>query len=154
MKSKKSSHVLSLSKKILKELKPLCKKIEIAGSIRRGKPNPKDIDIVLIPKDKQKIINFLETKGKFLQGGEKRVSFKIRGVKVELYFTTPGSWGATLLAYSSKKGAAIGLRIFAKIRGYKLNQYGLFKKKKYVAGRTEEEIYHALGKKWKPAWKR
>ena len=50
--------VLSLAKKIVKEIKPFCSRIEIAGSIRRKKSNPGDIDIVLIAKkesDKQKI---------------------------------------------------------------------------------------------------
>jgi len=151
---KTNNFVLTLSEKLLSWLKTNCKKIEIAGSIRRKEKNPKDIDVVLIPKDKQKILDLLKTKGKFIQGGEKRVSFRINGIKVELYFTTPESWGATLLAYSSKKGSAIGLRIFARLRGYKLNQYGLFKKDKLVAGRTEQEIYHALGKKWKSPEKR
>lgn len=31
-------------------LTPACERIEIAGSIRRGKPNPKDIEVVAIPK--------------------------------------------------------------------------------------------------------
>jgi len=146
---KRSSFVFQLSKKIFRELKPFCRKIEIAGSIRRKEKTPFDIDIVLIPKNKQKIIEYLETKGKFIQGGEKRVYFKIKGVKVEIYFTTPESWGATLLAYSSRKGSAIGLRIFARLKGYKLNQYGLFKKGKYVVGKTEKEIYEVLGKKYK-----
>ncbi len=164
----KSQHVLSLSKRILKSLKPHCKKIEITGSIRRKEKNPIDIDVVLIPKNrlsqvrsgssesqaKAKIIGVLKTKGKFLQGGDKRATFKIEGVKVELYFTTPESWGATLLAYSSRVGASIGLRIVARTKGFKLNQYGLFKRGKYIAGRTEQDIYKALGRPWKPPKKR
>ena len=88
---KPSFFIISLSKKILKELKPFCKKTKIVGSIRRNEKNPKDIDIVLIPKSndyKTKIINLLKSKGKFLQGGSKKDYFKINGVKVELYFTT------------------------------------------------------------------
>ena len=154
---KQGEFVINLSKKVYKWLKPFCKKIEIAGSIRRKEKNPKDIDVVLIPKSerhKQKIFETLKLKGKFVQGGEKKDTFKVQGVKVELYFTTPESWGATLLAYSSRKGSAIGLRIFARLKGYKLNQYGLFKKGKYVAGKTEREIYDALGKNWKEPWNR
>ncbi len=143
--------VLNLSKKVYGWLKPFSKKIEIAGSIRRGNKTPVDIDVVLIPKDKEKLLEFMKTKGKFIQEGDKKVSFKIKGIKTELYFTTPESWGATLLAYSSKIGSAIGLRMFAKRKGYLLNQYGLFDKKikKYIAGKTEKNIYKALGKKYK-----
>jgi len=150
------SHVIAISKKVLRWLKPLSKKIEIAGSIRRREKTPFDIDIVLIPKDKNKIIEFLKTKGRFLQGGDKKASFKIKGVRVELYFTTPESWGATLLSYTGPFGSAIGLRILARKKGLLLNQYGLFnrKTKKFVFGKTEKEIYEALGKRYKPVWER
>jgi DNA polymerase (family X) len=144
-----TSKVLIFSEKVENWLKPFCKKIKIAGSIRRGVKNPFDIDVVLIPKDESKIINFLKKKGKFLQGGDKRVSFKIEGTKVELYFTTLEGWGATLLAYSSETGAAIGLRVIAKKKGLHLNQYGLFKQGKYLAGKTEKDIYKALGRQYK-----
>jgi len=96
----------------------------------------------------------MNKKGRFVQGGEKRATFRIKKVKVELYFTTPESWGAGLLAYSSKTGSAIGLRMVAKRKGLHLNQYGLFKKGKYLAGKTEREIYKALGRSWKVPEKR
>ncbi len=150
--TRKGKFVLNLSEKIMKRIKPYCKKIQIVGSIRRKEKNPVDIDIVLIPKNneyKKKIEDNLKNKGRFVQGGEKRATFRIKGVKLELYYTTEDSWGATLLAYSSRFGAGIGLRIVARKKGFKLNQYGLFKRNKKVAGRTEEEIYHALGREWK-----
>jgi DNA polymerase (family 10) len=39
------------------------------------------------------------------------------------------------------------MRSLAIKKGYKLNEYGLFEKEteKYVAGKTEEEIYNKLG---------
>src|SRR3989338_11554001 len=86
--TRKGSFVIELSRRILNSIKPCCRKIQIAGSIRRKEKNPVDIDIVLIPKskkDKEKIERVLREKGKFLQGGGKRASFKIQGVKVELY---------------------------------------------------------------------
>jgi len=75
-----------------------------------------------------------------LQGGEHESTWRIEGVKVELYYTTPEEWGAELLAYSSKKGSGIGLRMVAKKLGFKLNQHGLFKGKKRAAGKTEKDI--------------
>ncbi|MCX6750701.1 MAG: hypothetical protein NTZ83_04545 [Candidatus Pacearchaeota archaeon] len=148
---KKGADVLRLSKRIYKELKPFCKRIEITGSIRREEKHPFDIDIVLIPKDRVKLEKFMKTKGKFIQGGEHESTWIIKGVKVELYYTNEEEWGAELLAYSSRKGAGIGLRIKARMKGFKLTQHGLFIRKtgKRIAGRTEMEIYHALGKHYK-----
>jgi len=148
--TRRGSFVISLSKKIVRLIKPYCRRIEIAGSIRRKEKNPVDIDIVLIAKNKEKLEEFLKTKGNFIQGGEKKSRWKIEGVKIELYYTTPESWGAMLLAYSSRFGAGIGLRVVAKRKGFKLNQYGLFTKSgRKIAGKTEQEIYHALGRQWK-----
>jgi DNA polymerase (family 10) len=149
----KKEDVIALSERICKRLKPLCKKIEIAGSIRRHEKHPYDIDIVLIPKDKEKLEEFMRTKvkAKFLQGGEHESTWKINGTKVELYYTNEEEWGAELFAYSARKGYGIGLRIKARLKGFKLTQHGLFDRKtgKKIAGRTETEIYHALGKHYK-----
>jgi len=154
--TRKGGIVLKLAKKIVSQLRPYCKKIEIVGSIRRKEKNPVDIDLVLIPKDKEKIEAILSKEGKFLQGGDKKARFRIKGVNVELYYTIPEEWGAALLAYSSEFGAGIGLRVVAKKKGFKLSQHGLFNLKtgKRVAGKTEREIYRALGRPWKPPEKR
>lgn len=146
--------VIELSKKVVSWIKPYCRRIEIAGSIRRGEPNPKDIDIVLIPKSKEskeKLEKLLESKGKKILGGEQKAYFKIKGIEVELYYTFPEEWGATLLAYSSRRGSGIGLRIVARLKGFKLSQHGLFSRKtgKRVAGKTEREIYSALKRPYK-----
>ncbi|MEK6844847.1 MAG: hypothetical protein AABX44_01175 [Nanoarchaeota archaeon] len=146
---KNYKEVEKLAKKLLIELKPFCKKIHIVGSIGRHEKKHVDIDIVLIPKDKFKLEEFMKTKWKFLQGGEHESTWKIEEVQTELYYTNEKEWGAELLAYSSSKGSAIGLRVLAKKKGFHLTQHGLFKGKKRIAGKTEKEIYHALGKSWK-----
>ena len=148
--TRKGDYVRKLANEILRSLRPLSRRIEIVGSIRRGEKNPVDIDIVIIPKTRKKVEEVLSKKGKFIQGGEKKVTFRINGVKVELYYTIPEEWGAALLAYSSKFGAGIGLRVVAKMKGFKLSQYGLFNKSgRRIAGKTEREIYVKLGRPYK-----
>jgi len=142
--------VVTLANSLIKSLKPFCKKIQIVGSIRRKEKNPIDIDVVLIPKNKEKLEEFMKKKGKYIQGGEHESTWEIKNIKVELYYTMPEEWGATLLAYSSKTGSSIGLRMVAKRKGMKLNNHGLFNKKgKRIASKTEQEIYKALGRPWK-----
>jgi len=152
--TKKPAFVIKLANNLIKNLKPYSKRIQIAGSIRRKDSNPIDIDIVLIPKDKEKLETYLRKKGKYMQGGEKESTFKIKGIKVELYYSTTEEFGATLLAYSSKTGSSIGLRVVAKKLGFKLSQHGLFKKNRRVAGKTEYSIYKALGRPYKEPEKR
>ena len=114
--------VIKLSKKIVQYLKPHSKKIKLVGSIRRKEKNPEDIDVVLIPRDIDKLVSFMKKKGKFMQGGKHESTWKVEGTKVELYYTLPEEWGAALLAYSSKRGSGIGLRVIAKKKGFKLKQ--------------------------------
>jgi DNA polymerase (family 10) len=148
--TRKGEVVIHLASKIVKFIKPFCSRIEIVGSIRRKEKNPVDVDVVLIPKNREKLEEFMKKKWKYLQGGEKKSSWRIEGVKVELYYTNKEEWGAALLAYSSKFGAGIGLRMVARRKGMKLSQHGLFSKKgRRIAGRSEEQIYHALKRKWK-----
>ena len=146
---KNYKEVEKLAKKLIFELKPFCKKIKIVGSIGRHEKEHVDIDIVLIPKNRKKLEEFMKTHGEFLQGGEHESTWKVEGIQTELYYTNEKEWGAELLAYSSKKGSAIGLRVIAKKKGFHLTQHGLFKGKKRIAGKTEKEIYRVLGRKWK-----
>lgn len=146
---KRGEKVVKLSEKIVSKLKPYCKKIQIAGSIRRKEKNPRDIDVVLIPKNKEKVEEKMSKLGNFVQGGIHESTWKVESVKVELYYTDEEKWGATLLAYSSEKGSSIGLRVIAKKKGFKLNNHGLWKNGKRIAGRTEREIYKALGRPYK-----
>lgn len=151
---KRGKEVEKLAYKLISELKPFCKRIHIAGSILRHEKKHVDIDIVLIPKNKKKLEEFMKTKGKFLQGGEHESTWRVKSVQTELYYTIPKEWGAEMLAYSSKKGSAIGLRVIAKKKGFHLTQHGLFKGKKRIAGKTEKEIYKILGRPYKRPEKR
>lgn len=146
---KRENHRIKLSKRLVNYLKFYCKKIKIVGSIRRKEKNPEDIDIVLIPKNRKKMEEAMKKKGKFIQGGEHESTWRIEGVKIELYYTVSEEWGAALLAYSSKAGSGIGLRMIAKRKGFKLNNHGLFKGKRRIAGKTEKEIYKALKRPYK-----
>ncbi len=151
---KSGEEVEKLARKIVSELKSYCKKIKIVGSIGRHEKKHVDIDIVLIPKNREKLEEFMKTRGKFLQGGEHESTWKVEGIQTELYYTIPEELGADLLAYSSPKGSAIGLRVIAKKKGFHLTQHGLFKNGKRIAGKTEKEIYRALGRPWKKPEKR
>lgn len=52
--------------------------------------------------------------------------------------------------FTGSKAHGIAMRQRAQKRGFKLNEYGLFKGDKRVAGATEDEIYRALDLPWIP----
>ena len=54
--TRSGSEVIRLANNLVKSLKPYCKRIEIAGSIRRKVKKPVDIDLIVIPKNKDKTL--------------------------------------------------------------------------------------------------
>lgn len=89
---------------IVLQLEPHCDRIMIAGSIRREKPEVKDIEIVAIPKPYQNglfedglasIVNqWQKVKGE-LNYGQCKYTQRIlpSGIKLDLFFATPKNWG-------------------------------------------------------------
>ncbi|KXK56265.1 MAG: hypothetical protein UZ05_CHB002000278 [Chlorobi bacterium OLB5] len=81
-------------------LEPYCERIEIAGSIRREKEIVKDIEIVLIPKNANKLFNVLglhllklKRDFQYIKNGDKYKQFYYMGIKVDLFVAHPDNWG-------------------------------------------------------------
>jgi DNA polymerase (family 10) len=72
------------------------------------------------------------------------------GVQVDLRLVPAESFGAAWLYFTGSKQHNIVLRGRAKDRGLKLNEYGLFRGEKLVAGKTEKDVYAALDLPWFP----
>jgi hypothetical protein len=120
----------------------------IAGSIRRAvKPTAGDIDLVVLT-DRLQLIQPVGWER--LSGGQDRVTLLYQGVQVNLMATTPESLGAALLYYTGSKGFNMRQRAHAKARGYLLNERGLWYGTEIIAGRTEEEVFLALGEAFVP----
>ncbi len=94
-----------IATEILEELRPYCTRIEIAGSIRRKKPEVKDIEIVAIPKPYNsgplesglaKVVNRWEKVKGTMQYGKVKYTQRIlpSGIKLDLFFAEEGNWGS------------------------------------------------------------
>jgi DNA polymerase (family 10) len=81
-----------------------------------------------------------------LSQGTTRSSVILRaGVQVDLRVVSQASYGAALLYFTGSKAHNIALRRMAVNKKLKINEYGVFKGKKRVAGRTEEDVYKQVG---------
>ena len=124
-------------------------KAEFAGSIRRMQETVGDLDVLVISKKPSKAMDFFvsmpEVEAVYSKGKTKSsVRLKI-GMDADLRVLPPESFGAALQYFTGDKYHNIQLREIAIKKGYKLNEYGLYKGNKLVAGKTEEEIYEKLG---------
>lgn len=132
----------------LKKL-PEVKIISPAGSLRRQKETVRDIDILVIsdkPKKVMRAFAKLDTVKDILAEGETKSSVRTQeDVQVDCRVVEPKSFGAALLYFTGSKNFNINLRQIAIRKGFKVNEYGIFRREKFIAGITEEEIFKALG---------
>ncbi|MCK9573727.1 MAG: DNA polymerase/3'-5' exonuclease PolX, partial [Candidatus Omnitrophica bacterium] len=142
---------INLSKSFIESLKGLKEidDIEVAGSVRRRKYTVKDIDILVTSKKPKVVMEkflHLDLVKDILAHGETKSSVisKENNMQVDLRALEHGSFGSALLYFTGSKEFNIRLRQEAIKKGYKLNEYGLFKKDKKLAGKTEEEIFSLL----------
>ncbi len=125
------------------------KKVIIAGSARRRKETIGDADILVVSDTSKPIMDYFTTMPGVVTvhaKGETKSSIKIKsGLDIDLRVVPEESYGAALNYFTGSKDHNVALRKLAIEKGLKLNEYGLFKGKRRVAGKTEEEIYKTLG---------
>ena len=128
--------------------------IAVAGSYRRRKETIGDLDVLVTCTDSTKIMDRFVKYGEVaevLSQGETRSTVKLRGgLQVDVRAVEPAAYGAALQYFTGSKAHNVELRKIAQDRELKLNEYGLFKWTRRVAGATEAEIYAKLGLDWIP----
>ena len=128
---------------------PQLKEISLAGSLRRQKETVRDIDILVISNKPKRIMEEftkIPSVKDTLAGGQTKSSVRTQDdVQVDCRVVQERSFGAALLYFTGSKNFNIKLRQIAIKKGMKINEYGIFKKEKYLAGRTEKEIFKILG---------
>ena len=135
-------------KEKLKNFKPVIK-VEIAGSIRRRKETIGDIDILVVTNENKEVMTFftgLENVDKVILKGPSKSTVRLNeNIGSDLRVIKEESFGSALLYFTGSKETNIEMRKIAIKKGFKLNEYGLFKGDKQIAGKTEQEIFGKLG---------
>lgn len=132
---------------------PAVKQVELAGSYRRGRETIGDLDALVVAEDVGAVMDHF---GKFsaaanvIGRGDTKMSIRLpTGLQIDLRVVPAESFGAALQYFTGSKDHNVILRGMAKDRGLKINEYGLFKltdgAEQYVAGRTEADVYAAMG---------
>jgi len=129
-------------------------KISIAGSLRRRRETIGDIDILVVSKKPEKVMAFfvgMSNVVKVWSYGSTRSSIRVRGgIDVDLRVVPAKSYGSALQYFTGSKEHNIVTRRIAIDKGLKLNEYGVFKGSKMIAGKTEKDVYRAIGLEWIP----
>jgi len=113
----KLAEALDLAHKAVGELRPYCHRIEIAGSIRRKKPQVGDIELVCIPMG-AKLFRFVDAVNKWprikgLPTG-KYTQREYHGIKIDLFICNPKTWACNFAIRTGSAEFSHGLAIRAR----------------------------------------
>jgi DNA polymerase (family 10) len=133
-------------------------KVVIAGSYRRKTETLGDLDVLVTakrPKDAiERFVRYPDV-ARILAQGSTRASVLLKsGLQVDLRVVPARSFGAALHYFTGSKTHNIAIRRLGLKRGLKINEYGVFRGKRRVAGETEESVYASLGLPWIPPERR
>jgi DNA polymerase (family 10) len=128
--------------------------VAVAGSCRRRKETCGDLDILATCSDSGPPMDCLAAHPlveSVLQRGETKQRVRLKtGMELDLRVVPEESFGAAMQYFTGSKEHNVVVRQRAKDLGLKLNEYGVFRDDVQVAGRTEEEVYAAVGLPWFP----
>ena len=148
--------VLDLARDIEARLAALAgvQKAALAGSVRRRKDTIGDLDFLVVARQPERVMQFFaalpEVAHVYGRGTTKTMVRLHSGMDADLRVVPAESWGAALNYFTGSKDHNVTLRRIAIEKGYKLNEYGVFKGKRAIAGRTEQDVYAALGLAYVP----
>ena len=142
-------------------------RVEVAGSLRRGRETIGDLDLLACGGDPAGLIEAFRSHPEVrsvLAAGETKCSVRLAsGMQADLRVVDSSCFGAAWLYFTGSKEHNVRLRERAIARGLRLNEYGLFPHAEAdedsppqsrgvapVAAASEEEIYEALGLPWIP----
>ena len=132
------------------------KKMEFAGSYRRGKETIGDLDILVVSDDDAAVMDhfndFHDVKDVLVRG-ETKMSVRLSTeFQIDLRVVPSESFGAALQYFTGSKEHNVKVRGLAKQMGLKVNEWGVYKTEddSYVCGESEEEVYAAIDLPWFP----
>ncbi|HYL23557.1 MAG TPA: DNA polymerase/3'-5' exonuclease PolX, partial [Burkholderiales bacterium] len=121
----------------------------VAGSYRRMKETVGDLDFLVASAHPgeaiERFVRYGEVKQILAKGTTKATVLLACGLQADLRVVAPESFGAALHYFTGSKAHNIAVRKLGLARGLKINEYGVFRGRRSIAGKTEESVYAAVG---------
>ncbi|MBI3723585.1 DNA polymerase/3'-5' exonuclease PolX [bacterium] len=130
------------------------KRVEIAGSTRRGKESVQDVDVLVAADHAEPIMEAVRKAApEVIATGPTKTSIRTEdGLQIDVRVVKPKEFGAAWTYFTGSKEFNIAIRQLALEKGYSLNEYTLSP----IAGGdaipcpTEEDVFRALDLRWVP----
>jgi DNA polymerase (family 10) len=145
-----------LAKSIGKHMKSCetIRRMEWAGSYRRGRETVGDLDLLIVAEDRNLAMDHFEAyaeRSSTILRGDTKISIRVgKAFQVDMRVVEENQFGAALQYFTGSQAHNIHTRRLAKERGLKINEYGVFSQEddRQVAGATEEDVYASIGLPW------
>ncbi|HEU0234555.1 MAG TPA: DNA polymerase/3'-5' exonuclease PolX [Gallionella sp.] len=123
--------------------------VAVAGSFRRMRETVGDLDILVTATPDSPVMQRFtayDEVAEVYSAGETRASILLKcGMQVDLRVVAQASYGAALHYFTGSKAHNIAIRRIAQQLGLKVNEYGVFRGARRIAGDSEESVYRAVG---------
>lgn len=133
---------------------PEVSQCEVAGSCRRRRETCGDLDVLAVCSNSAPAMDRLAAhpavESVLLRGDTKQRVRLRNGVEMDLRVVPEESFGAAMQYFTGSKEHNVEVRHRAREQGLKVNEYGVYRDDELVAGRTEEDVYAAIGLPWIP----
>lgn len=162
----------AIAKELVELLEPACERVQVAGSVRRCKPQVHDVEILCIPKFQgpvdlldhriqgliaQGVLDYrLNKLGSRVYGPKNKLLVHQAGVSVDVFSTDEQCWAMALVIRTGPKELNIELARAALARGWALRAYGdgYDTPDGHIHCETEEDVFSVVGLPYREAWKR
>lgn len=128
--------------------------IEVAGSYRRRKETVGDLDILVASANSAPVMERFTRHpevAKVVSQGKTRATVYLKsGLQVDLRVVKAASFGAALHYFTGSRAHNVAIRKMALEKKLKINEYGVYRGRKRVAGKTETEVFEQVGLPWIP----
>ena len=124
-------------------------RVVIAGSYRRMKETVGDVDFLVSsgrPETAiERFVGYGEVKEVLAKGTTRAAVVLACGLQADLRVVPAESFGAALHYFTGSKAHNIAVRKLGVARGLKINEYGVWRGTRRIAGETEASVYAAVG---------
>jgi DNA polymerase (family 10) len=133
---------------------PGVEQVDVAGSLRRRSETVGDVDLLVASARAAEVADAFVGYGdvkRTIARGDTKCSVVLRsGLQVDLRIVPRSSYGAALHYFTGSKPHNIAIRLLGVKRRLKINEYGVFRGARRIGGRTEAEVFDAVGLPWIP----
>ncbi|MBV8772162.1 MAG: hypothetical protein JO266_04470 [Acidobacteria bacterium] len=162
-----------VAEELLAALEPRCERSAIAGSLRRGKPDVGDIELVYVSRigqvrksgelfpvrgyladeliDRWLVDGMLRKRpninGSVTWGEYNKLAVHRSGIPVDLFATTTDRWFVTLVMRTGPMESNVALAAAAKRRGMQFHAYGMLERRdgQPIITQSEQEVFERCG---------